>query len=53
MALTDTAIRRTKPDNRPYKLYDRDGLFLLVNPGGGWTRNWARRTLAGKLLRNR
>ena len=32
--LTDTTIRATKPSKRPYKVYDRDGLFLLVNPGG-------------------
>jgi hypothetical protein len=34
MALTDTAIRGTKPGQKPFKVYDRDGLFLLVNPGG-------------------
>jgi hypothetical protein len=34
MALTDTAIRLTKPGDKPFKLYDRDGLLLLVNPGG-------------------
>ena len=34
MALTDTAIRQSKPGKKPYKIYDRDGLFLLVNPGG-------------------
>ena len=40
MALTDTAIRGAKPSNRPYKLYDRDGLFLLVNPGGSKLWRW-------------
>ncbi len=34
MALTDTAIRGTKPGQKPFKVYDRDGLFLLVNLGG-------------------
>ena len=34
MALTDTAVRGTKPGRKPFKVYDRDGLFLLVNPGG-------------------
>jgi integrase len=34
MPLTDTAIRGTKPGQKPFKIYDRDGLFLLVNPGG-------------------
>jgi hypothetical protein len=40
MALTDTAIRATKPGRRPFKLYDRDGLSswsILVGQsfGGG------------------
>jgi integrase len=34
MALTDVAIRARKPAEKPYKVYDRDGLFLLVNPSG-------------------
>ncbi|MDQ1450497.1 MAG: hypothetical protein QOK38_363, partial [Acidobacteriaceae bacterium] len=28
MALTDIAIRGTKPGKRPYKVYDRNELFL-------------------------
>ena len=40
MALTDTAIRGTKPDKRPYKVYDRNGLFLLVNPSGSKLWRW-------------
>jgi integrase len=40
MALTDTAIRGTKPSKRPYKIYDRDGLFLLVNPSGSKLWRW-------------
>ena len=32
MPLSDTAIRTLKPGEKPYKTYDRDGLFLLVNP---------------------
>jgi len=40
MALTDTAIRRTKPGDKPFKVYDRDGLFLLVNPGGSKLWRW-------------
>lgn len=35
MALTDTAIRTAKPKDKPYKLADDRGLFLLVNPSGG------------------
>lgn len=34
MALTDTAVRNSKPREKPYKLGDRDGLYLLVQPGG-------------------
>ena len=40
MALTDTAIRATKPREKPYKVYDRDGLFLLVNPSGSKLWRW-------------
>lgn len=38
MALTDTRIRTTKPAKRPRKLYDANGLYLLVQPTGarGW-----------------
>src|SRR4051812_36722356 len=35
MALTDTAIRNSKPRERPYKLADAGGLYLLVTPAGG------------------
>ncbi|MGH8570407.1 MAG: tyrosine-type recombinase/integrase, partial [Gammaproteobacteria bacterium] len=39
MSLTDTAIRNAKPRERPYKLGDAGGLFLLVTPNGGrWWR---------------
>ena len=34
MALTDTAIRSSKPKDKPYKLSDAGGLYLLVNPTG-------------------
>lgn len=40
MALTDTATRGTKPGRKPFKVYDRDGLFLLVNPGGSKLWRW-------------
>ena len=37
--LTDTAIRNAKPRERPYKLVDSRGLYLLVTPSGGkWWR---------------
>lgn len=34
MALTDTAIRNAKSKEKPYKVADSQGLYLLVNPGG-------------------
>jgi integrase len=38
MPLTDTAIKNTKPADKPFKLADEKGLFLLVHPNGG--RYW-------------
>ncbi|TAK90270.1 MAG: DUF4102 domain-containing protein [Burkholderiaceae bacterium] len=39
MPLTDTAVRNSKPGDKPVKLYDEKGLFLLVAPAGGkWWR---------------
>ena len=35
MALTDVAIRNAKPREKPFKLGDTLGLFLLVQPSGG------------------
>jgi len=35
MALTDTQCKNTKPTEKPYKLADEKGLFLLVTPAGG------------------
>ncbi|MAK99870.1 MAG: integrase [Citromicrobium sp.] len=35
MVLTDTAIRSAKPREKPYKMGDSGGLFLLVQPSGG------------------
>jgi integrase len=32
--LTDPKIRQAKPAEKPYKLFDGGGLFLLVQPGG-------------------
>ena len=34
MPLTDAAVRSAKPKEKPYKLADERGLFLLVNPSG-------------------
>lgn len=39
MPLTDTKARNAKPKSKQYKLFDNDGLFLLVVPAGGkWWR---------------
>ena len=39
MALTDTAIKTAKPREKPYKLSDGRGLYLIVTPKGGrWWR---------------
>jgi integrase len=32
--LTDTAIRKAKPKEKPYKVSDSQGLYLLINPKG-------------------
>jgi integrase len=34
MSLTDTAIRNAKPKDKPYKVADSQGLYLLINPQG-------------------
>ena len=34
MPLSDTAIRNAKPQDKPYKMYDAGGLFLIVTPAG-------------------
>jgi integrase len=45
--LTDANARTARPREKNYKLYDDDGLFLLVTPAGG--RLWRfRYVLAGK-----
>ena len=39
MPLTDTKIRNAKPSDKQYKIYDRDGLFLIIaSSGGKWWR---------------
>ncbi len=40
MPLSDLAIRTLRPRERAYKVYDRDGLLLLVNPGGSKLWRW-------------
>jgi len=34
VALTDLKIKKAKPQDRPFKMYDSLGLFVLVNPNG-------------------
>jgi integrase len=43
MKLTDTQIKRMKPNTRPYKVSDGGGLFLWVTPSGGKMWRWAYR----------
>ena len=38
MSLTDTKIRRLKPSDKPFKVSDSHGLYLLVKPCG--SRHW-------------
>src|SRR5690606_12947386 len=39
MALTDTEIKSARAAEKPYKLFDERGLYLLVNPNGSrWWR---------------
>lgn len=47
MPLSDTAIRNAKPQDKPYKLTDGGGLYLLVNPTGSHLWYWKYRH-AGK-----
>jgi integrase len=35
MPLSDTAIKNTKPTDKPYKMQDEKGMYLLVHPNGG------------------
>ena len=35
MALTDNEIRKAKSAEKPFKLFDDRGLYLLVSPTGG------------------
>lgn len=47
MPLTDVAIRKAAPRAKPYKLADRGGLYLLINPNGSKWWRWDYR-FAGK-----
>ena len=38
MKLSDVAVRQAKPKEKPYKLADGTGLYLLVNQAGKYWR---------------
>jgi hypothetical protein len=40
VSLTDTAIRRSRAAEKPYKLADGQGLHLLINPSGSKLWRW-------------
>ncbi len=40
MALTDKNVRDAKPRDKPFKLSDENGLYLLVNPNGSKLWRW-------------
>jgi integrase len=45
MPLTDTAIKKAKPGDKPVKLSDSKGMYLLVNPAGSKLWRWKYRVL--------
>ncbi|MGB5851412.1 MAG: integrase arm-type DNA-binding domain-containing protein [Rhodanobacter sp.] len=45
--LTDTAIRKAKPADKPQRLFDGGGLYLEVSPAGGKLWRWKYR-ISGK-----
>lgn len=47
MPLYDATVRNAKPKDKPYKLADAEGLYLLVNAGGSKLWRWKYR-LDGK-----
>ena len=40
MALTDLKIRRAKAGEKPYKLFDSNGLYIHVQPNGSKLWRW-------------
>ncbi len=40
MKLTDTTIRKAKPQPKPYRLFDGGGLYIEVTPPGGKLWRW-------------
>ena len=45
MPLTETAIKKAKPGDKPIKLSDSRGMYLLVNPVGSKLWRWKYRVL--------
>jgi len=45
MPLTDTAIKKVKPGEKPLKLSDGKGMYLLLNPSGSRLWRWKYRVL--------
>lgn len=35
--LTDAALKHLKPKKKPYKVADRDGIYVVVSPAGAIT----------------
>ena len=35
MPLNDIVIRNAEPQKKPYRLFDRDGLYFEICPNGG------------------
>lgn len=45
--VTGTKIKTAKPTDKPFKLYDEDGLFIIVKPNGLRWWHWCH-TFDGK-----
>jgi hypothetical protein len=50
LSLTDTAIKKAKPADKPVKLSDGRGLYLLINPSGSKLWRWKYRVLSKEKL---
>ncbi len=40
MPLSDVTLRNAKAKDKPYKIYDEDGLFVLIHPNGSLYWRW-------------
>jgi hypothetical protein len=38
--LTDVAVKALKPKEKPYKISDRDGMYVLVSTKGSCRSGW-------------